>query len=110
MVECRRAAPLSVMGRARTYYVYILASASRRTYVGVTSNLLRRLWQHRTKAIKGFTADYNITSLVFYEATNDVVSAISREKQLKGWRRAKKVALIEEHNPEWRDLAIDWFE
>ena len=92
------------------YYVYILASASRRTYVGVTSNLIRRLWEHRTKAVEGFTADYNITSLVFFESINDVVSAISREKELKRWRRQKKVALIEEHNPDWRDLAIDWFE
>ena len=98
------------MARALTYYVYILARASRRTYVGVTSNLIRRLWEHRTKAVEGFTADYNITSLVFFESINDVVSAISREKELKRWRRQKKVALIEEHNPDWRDLAIDWFE
>jgi putative endonuclease len=95
---------------SRAYSVYILASASRRLYIGVTSNLVRRLWPHRTKSIPGFTADYNITSLVFFEATNDVMVANTREKELKGWRRAKKVALIEEHNPDWRDLAVDWFE
>ena len=58
----------------------------------------------------GFTAEYNIKSLVFFEATNDVMAAITREKEIKGWRRAKKVALIEEHDPEWRDLAKDWFD
>jgi putative endonuclease len=98
------------MRRPRTYFVYILASASRRTYVGVTSNLIRRLWQHRTKALPGFTSDYNISSLVFFEATSDVMSAISREKEIKGWRRQKKIALIDEHNPDWRDLAEDLFE
>ena len=97
------------MAKTRTYFVYILASSSRRTYIGVTSNLIRRMWQHRTKAIKGFTADYNINSLVFFEGTSDAVSAISREKELKAWRRAKKVALIEKQNPDWRDLSIDWF-
>ena len=71
---------------------------------------MRRLWQHRTKTFPGFTAEYNIKSLVFFEATNDVIAAISREKEMKGWRRAKKVALIEEHNPDWRDLAKDWFD
>ena len=98
------------MRRQRTYFVYILASASRRIYIGVTSDLMRRLWQHRTKTFPGFTAEYNIKSWVFFEATNDVIAAISREKEMKGWRRAKKVALIEEHNPDWRDLAKDWFD
>ena len=98
------------MRRQRTYFVYILASASRWIYIGVTSDLMRRLWQHRTKMFPGFTAEYNIKSLVFFEATNDVIAAISREKEMKGWRRAKKVALIEEHNPDWRDLAKDWFD
>jgi putative endonuclease len=98
------------MGRDRDYSVYILASASRRIYVGVTSDLVRRLWQHRTKALPGFTSDYNISSLVFFESTNDVLAAITREKEIKGWRRSKKVALIEENNPDWRDLAEDWFE
>ena len=95
--------------RQRLYYVYILASNSRRTYIGVTNDLRRRVWQHRNKRVVGFTADYNITSLVHFETTPDVRSAISREKELKGWRREKKVALIERENLGWRDLAADWF-
>ena len=95
--------------RQRLYYVYILASDSRRTYIGVTNDLRRRVWQHRNKRVVGFTADYNITSLVHFETTPDVRSAISREKELKGWRREKKVALIERENLGWRDLAADWF-
>ena len=95
--------------RQRLYFVYILASKSRRTYIGVTNDLQRRVWQHRNKRISGFTAVYNMTSLVYFESTPDVRSAIAREKELKGWRREKKVALIERENLGWRDLAADWF-
>ena len=98
------------MPRPRTYFVYILASASRRIDVGVTNDLIRRTCQHRTKTFPGFTADYNIASLVFFETTNDATSAIRREKEIKGWRREKKIRLVEEHNPDWRDLAKDWFD
>ena len=98
------------MPRSHTYFVYIVASRTRRIYIGVTSDLIRRIWKHRAKSIPGFTATYNISSLVFYETTTDVQSAISREKQLKGWRREKKISLIEKHNPDWRDLAKEWFE
>jgi putative endonuclease len=91
--------------RQRLYYVYILASKSRRTYIGVTNNLERRIWEHRNRRFAGFTSDYDITSLVHYELTPDVRSAIEREKELKGWRRDKKVALIERDNLGWRDLA-----
>jgi len=89
------------------FYVYILASSSRTLYTGVTNNLERRLRQHRASESE-FTARYNITQLVHYETTNSVTVAIAREKEIKGWRREKKVALIEETNPTWVDLAAEW--
>jgi putative endonuclease len=94
--------------RARLYFVYILASRSRRLYIGVTNNLMLRLWQHRAQRVE-FTARYRITSLVHVDTTGDVRSAIAREKELKGWRREKKIELIERDNPAWRDLASNWF-
>lgn len=98
------------MPAERTYYVYMLASKTRRLYVGVTNDLERRVWQHRTKAIEGFTSKYNIERLMWYESTSDVMAAIKREKEIKGWRREKKIKLIEAENPGWVDLAKDWFE
>jgi putative endonuclease len=89
----------------RTFHVYIMASASRRLYVGVTGNLTRRIDQHHRLEIKGFTRKYQMVRLVYVEATSDVTSAIRREKQIKGWVRAKKISLIETLNPEWLDLA-----
>lgn len=89
------------------YYVYILASPARTLYTGVTNNLERRVRQHRA-AESEFTSRYNITRLVHYEVTNSVTTAIAREKEIKGWRREKKVALIEEDNPAWDDLAAEW--
>ena len=91
-----------------SYYVYILASKSRRLYVGVTNNLERRLFEHKSKLMDGFTKQYNIDRLVHFEETVDVLSAISREKQIKGWARGKKVTLIEAHNPAWEDLSENW--
>ena len=87
----------------RQYWVYILASRSRVLYIGVTNNLERRVAQHR-QGLHGFTAKYRITRLVYYEATNDVIAAISREKVLKRWTRARKIALIQAMNPTWEDL------
>ena len=92
----------------REYYVYIMTNRSRTLYTGVTNDLARRVYEHKTKQIPGFTQRYNITQLVYYEATPDVRSAIEREKQIKGWLRAKKIALIESMNPGWRDLSQDW--
>jgi putative endonuclease len=92
------------------YYVYIMASISRTLYTGVTSNLERRVWEHKTKRKPGFTARYSITRLVYYDQTSDVRAAIAGEKQIKGLLRSKKIALIESVNPEWRDLAADWYE
>ncbi len=93
----------------RNYYVYILASASRVLYTGVTNNLVRRVAMHKKKKIPGFTKRYQTTSLVYFETTPDIRAAIRREKQIKGWLRAKKVALIESVNPRWKDLSDDWF-
>jgi putative endonuclease len=92
----------------RDYYVYILASCRNGTlYVGVTNDLLRRLYEHRTGTIDGFTKRHTVTRLVWYEATPNIEAAIRREKQLKEWQRAWKVDLIEAGNPTWRDLYPD---
>jgi len=93
----------------RTFYVYLLASKSRRLYVGVTNNLERRLFEHKSKQIDGFTKQYNIDRLVYFEQTTDILSAITREKQLKSWNRSKKIALIETVNPTWEDLSSEWY-
>ncbi len=90
------------------YYIYILSNKSKTLYTGITNNLERRVFEHKSKKIKGFTSKYNITLLVYYEITNDVKSAIAREKQIKGWVRKKKIDLIESMNPEWNDLSGDW--
>ena len=88
-----------------TYYVYILASRKDGvTYIGVTNDLVRRIYEHRTKAVPGFTSRYNITRLVRFEIYDDPISAISRDKELKKWKRSWKVRLIETQNPEWNDL------
>ena len=92
----------------KTYYVYLLASKSRRLYVGVTNNLEHRLYEHKHKLVDGFTKSYNIDRLVFFETTSDVRSAIEREKKIKHWRREKKIALIETMNPLWEDLSDGW--
>jgi putative endonuclease len=88
----------------RQYCVYIMTNHSGTLYIGVTNNLKRRVWEHKNKVLEGFTKKYKIDQLVHYEQTEDVVSAIAREKQLKGWTRKKKIALIEKGNPFWRDL------
>lgn len=94
--------------KVRQYYVYLLSNYSRRLYVGVTNNLQRRLSEHKQKLIPGFTRNYNLKRLVYYETTRSIRSAIIREKQIKGWLRGKKVALIESENPEWKDLSEVW--
>jgi putative endonuclease len=93
--------------RDRTYYVYIVASLSRTLYVGVTNDLQRRMHEHRSRQVAGFTARYGVDRLVWFESTNDVHVAIAREKQLKGWKRERKVALIEAGNPAWNDLVVE---
>ena len=83
----------------KQYYVYIMTNKSRTLYTGITDNLERRVYEHREKLFGGFTKRYNITRLVYYEITSDVSAAIGREKQIKGWLRMKKIALIEAVNP-----------
>jgi putative endonuclease len=92
----------------KSYYTYIVASRSRTLYIGVTSNLERRIWQHKHKVHEGFTASYNCDRLVWFETYNSAGTAIAREKELKGWRRARKIELIEIENPSWIDLSEDW--
>ena len=89
----------------KRYYVYIMASRSRTLYTGVTNNLERRVHEHTQGLVAGFTRQYRIHRLVYYEVTDDIRTAISRETQIKGWRRAKKVALVEAVNPTWEDLS-----
>ena len=92
----------------KQFYVYIMTNKSHTLYTGVTNDLERRVYEHKQKLVAGFTAKYNIDRLVYYEATQDVNSAIYREKQIKGWLRAKKIALIESTNPKWTDLSARW--
>ncbi|MGI9061325.1 MAG: GIY-YIG nuclease family protein [Ktedonobacteraceae bacterium] len=90
------------------YYVYILANRSKTLYTGVTNNLQRRLYEHKHHLVVGFTSKYHVTRLVYFEETSEVQAALAREKSIKGWLRAKKVALIESSNPDWRDLSEEW--
>ena len=92
-----------------TYYVYILSNRTATLYVGVTNNLERRVYEHKKKLVPGFTSKYNLDRLVYFEQTTDIRSAIEREKQIKGWLRRRKLALISALNPRWRDLSEDWF-
>jgi putative endonuclease len=91
------------------YFVYILASRSRTIYTGITSSLKKRVREHREGRVPGFTSKYRIHRLVYFESFQDVRAAIGREKEIKGWRREKKLALIETKNPNWDDLAEEWF-
>ena len=93
---------------AMPYHVYVMASASGVLYIGVTGHLETRTLQHKQKITEGFTSRYNVTRLVYFETFGDIRNAIAREKQLKRWRREKKVALIERMNPTWRDLSSDF--
>jgi putative endonuclease len=96
------------MPTQRRYFVYILSSTTKRLYIGVTNDLERRVAQHKRHEVEGFTSRYSIDQLVYYEETDDVYAAISREKQLKGWMRIRKIQLGQDMNPEWHDLAADW--
>ena len=92
------------------YYVYILASKRNGTlYIGVTNDLQRRVYEHKQGRVECFTEKYGVNLLVYFEETPDVNAAIAREKQLKKWNRAWKVQLIESTNPDWSDLAAEWF-
>jgi putative endonuclease len=90
------------------YYVYILANKKQGTlYIGVTNDLIKRAFEHKNDLVEGFTKKYGVHQLVYFEQTNDITSAINREKQIKKWRRQWKIELIEEKNPDWKDLFLD---
>jgi putative endonuclease len=94
----------------RSYYVYIMSNRTRRLYIGVTNDLLRRIREHRQRLTLAFTSKYFLNRLVYFEDTDDVGAAIALEKELKGWRRSKKIALREKMNPGWSDLSRDLIE
>ena len=90
------------------YFVHIMSSSSGTLCIGMTNDLARRVYQHKNKAIEGYTKKYGVTRLVYHETHNDVREAIAREKQIKRWRRSKKIDLIESLNPKWSDLSEGW--
>jgi putative endonuclease len=92
----------------KNYYTYIVASRSHTLYIGVTSNIEQRIWQHKNRTHQGFSATYNCNRLVWFETYTSAITAITREKELKGWRRARKIELIERANPTWTDLSENW--
>ena len=94
----------------KTLYVYIMASKSGTLYVGVTSDIKRRVYEHKQHLIPGFSDKYNVDRLLYFETFRDPASAISREKQIKRWRREKKVKLIDSMNPAWNDLSDGWYD
>lgn len=97
--------------RDHQYFVYLLANYTNSTvYIGVTNDLENRVFQHKKKLVKGFTAKYNLSKLVYFEEHNDISRAIAREKQLKNWQRAWKNELIEKDNPNWADLSEGWYD
>ena len=94
----------------RSYYVYIMTNRSRTLYTGVTNNLVRRVYEHKNGLIPGFTSRYRIDRLVHYEIAPNIKAAIRREKEIKGWSRARKIALVTTHNSDWTDLSAGWYE
>lgn len=96
--------------KQRFYFVYILASLSGTLYTGITNSIYYRTLQHKSKETPGFTSKYDVSRLVYYERFNDVRAAIRREKEIKGWTRKKKIALVESMNSKWKDLAEGWGE
>ena len=98
------------MRRERTYFVYIMTNRSKTLYTGITDNLVRRVREHKLGIGSGFTAKYKLDRLVYFERLEDVHNAIEREKEIKGWLRIKKIALIVSVNPAWRDLSVEWYE
>ena len=99
---------VGVRVKAKTYYVYIMTNRSGTLYTGVTSNLEQRVYEHKCRMGSKFTSRYRIDRLVHFEGFSDILDAIAREKQIKGWLRAKKMALIESANPNWEDLSAHW--
>ena len=98
------------MSESRRYYIYLLTNWNNKVmYIGVTNNLVRRIYEHKNKLIEGFTRKYNVNKLVYFEETIEINSALEREKELKRWRREKKDAQVNRVNMEWKDLSEGWF-
>ena len=104
-INAKRFCPHAAM---KNYWVYIMSGRTRTLYVGVTNDIERRTYEHRNKSVPGFTSKYGLDRLVYFEEHADIRDAIEREKQIKSWRREKKVALIKSLNPRWRDVSLDW--
>jgi putative endonuclease len=98
------------MSAGKSYYVYIMTNQSRTLYVGFTNNIRQRVAQHKEGLVEGFTSRYKIDTLVYLEVFSDAASGIAREKQIKKWRREKKLRLIARENPDWRDLSDGWYD
>ena len=97
------------MSEDKKYYIYLLTNWNNKVmYIGVTSNLTKRIYEHKNKLVKGFTEKYKINKLVYFEETTDVMTALQREKEIKKWRREKKNQLVNQVNPEWKDLSLGW--
>jgi putative endonuclease len=109
-LDATSTAATSYNSGVKNYYVYILSSRSGTLYVGVTSNIRKTVHQHKSHLVPGFTDKYDVDRLLYFEPIGDAVSAIKREKQIKKWRREKKVALIDSMNPDWKDLSQAWYD
>ena len=97
------------MSSTGRYYVYLITNWNNKVmYVGVTNNLERRIYEHKNKMVKGFTKKHKVSTLVYFEETQDVIAAIEREKEIKRWRRQKKDQLVNSSNPTWKDLSLEW--
>src|SRR3989339_1664887 len=97
------------MSSTGKYYVYLLTNWNNTVmYVGMTNNLIRRIYEHKNKLVKGFTEKYNVNKLVYFEETQDVIAALVREKEIKKWRREKKNQLVNRINPTWKELSLEW--
>jgi putative endonuclease len=97
------------MSSSGKYYVYLLTNWNNTVmYVGMTNNLIRRIYEHKNKLVKGFTEKYNVNKLVYFEESQDVIAAIAREKEIKKWRREKKNQLVNRINPTWKELSLEW--
>jgi putative endonuclease len=94
----------------KIFYVYIMGSKTGTLYVGLTNDIKRRVYEHKQETFEGFSKKYKTNKLLYFEAIGDSLSAIAREKQIKHWRREKKVKLIDSQNPNWKDLASDWYD
>ncbi len=97
------------MTSEKIYYIYLLTNWNNKVmYAGVTNNLIRRIYEHKSKLVKRFTKKYNVNKLVYYEEMRDVIAALTREKEIKKWRREKKNQLVNRMNPAWKDLSMEW--